>query len=362
MYENIEDVGPREDERQLAGMVAGALWLSVLPMLCIGLLLPGTDTSHWQIVLAISAPAAAWGAVCLFFIPWEHAGPLVFHLPSVLALPYIGVIVAFTGDGSSPFFITFLMLIVFCSYFYPPRTAIPYIVGCLIVQAFPLLYDAGAVDDGLLTQLWASAFVYAAVGSVVLIGKQQLVQLRDSAREQSLQDSLTGLANRRAFTELLNRVGGGSRESDTLGLLLLDIDDFKEVNTLYGLPGGDRVLRFVADMLQEFARAEDMVVRFGGDEFAIACPGPLTESGMQRLAERAIGAISDAGKRMELPGFELTASAGWALYPRDASTVNELIELVDLSLRAAKIAGKNRAQSALDWTSASMAPAQHRSA
>src|SRR5919197_3397168 len=170
MYEKLEDVGPREDERVLAGKVAGALWFSVLPMLCIALLLPGTDTSYWQLVLAISAPAATWGAICLFFMPWERAGALVFHLPSVLALPYIGVIIAFTGVATSPFFMTFLMLIVFCSYFYPPRTAIPYIVGCLIVQAFPLLYDRSAVDDGLLTQLWASAFVYAAVGSVVLIG------------------------------------------------------------------------------------------------------------------------------------------------------------------------------------------------
>src|SRR5512134_2927321 len=105
--------GPRADERVLAGKVAGALWASVLPMVVVALALPGAAADRWDVVLAVTAPAAAWGLACLFAIRWQTvATPLVYHAPSVLALPFICVLVAATGGTASPLVLTPLMLVV----------------------------------------------------------------------------------------------------------------------------------------------------------------------------------------------------------------------------------------------------------
>jgi diguanylate cyclase (GGDEF)-like protein len=334
-------VGPRKDERVLAGRAAGALWLTVLPMVAVSLVLPGSTSNASPLILLVTIPPLAWGAACLV-IPWERVvTPLFFHVPAVLALPYIGMLVALTGAEHSPFALTFLMLVGFCAYFFPARAAVPYLVSSLVVLGFPLIYQDDAFRTGFASQLWVATFVYAALGSVIMIGKHQLLAARDEARELSLRDFLTGLSNRRALTGMLETTFNGERESDSLGLLLIDLDDFKEANTLYGLLGGDMVLRAVADALRSISRDEDMVVRLGGDEFAIVGRG-VSEDGMERLAQRALEQVQRASSRLDLPGVRITASAGWAVYPVNASSTAELLSIADVSLRAAKAGGKNR--------------------
>jgi diguanylate cyclase (GGDEF)-like protein len=344
-----EKDGPRKDERELAGKVAGVLWLLVLPMVWVGMLLPGSVTAHWTILAAITVPALGWGAACLV-IPWERVKtPLLFHLPAALALLFIGALVAFGGIAQSPLVLTFLMLIAFCAYFFTPRAAVMYIACCPIVQALPLIYEPSSLQSGLLAEIWVAIFVYAAVGGVVMIGKRQLLALRDIAQDLSLHDSLTGVANRRALTDIFENHAIENGRSDSLGLAIVDLDDFKEANTLYGLPGGDRVLRTVADVLCSLARPVDTVVRLGGDEFALVAPG-ITSHGMQRFADRAVAGVRDAGVGIDLPGFNLSASAGWALYPDHGDSVDELMTVADMSLRAAKINGKDRSHAPVDWT------------
>jgi diguanylate cyclase (GGDEF)-like protein len=343
-----EKDGPRKEERALAGKVAGVLWLLVVPMVLVGLVLPGSVTEHWTVLAAITVPAAVWGTACLL-IPWDRVNtPLFFHVPAALALLFIGALVAFGGVTRSPLVLTFLMLIAFCAYFFTPRAATLYIVSSLVVQALPLVYEPSSLGSGLLAEIWVAVFVYAAVGGVVMVGKRQLLALRDMAHDLSLHDSLTGVANRRALTDIFDRHVGGTRQSDSFGLVIVDLDDFKEANTLYGLPGGDRVLRAVAEVLCSLARSEDTVVRLGGDEFAIVAPG-ISSNGMQRLADRAVAGLRDAGEGIDLPGFCLSASAGWALYPDHGESVDDLMSIADMSLRAAKIKGKNCSQAPVEW-------------
>jgi diguanylate cyclase (GGDEF)-like protein len=143
---------------------------------------------------------------------------------------------------------------------------------------------------------------------------------------------------------------GGERASDVTGLMLVDLDDFKEANTLYGHPGGDRVLCETAAALRSAARGEDMVARLGGDEFAVVAHG-LDVDDMRRLAERARDSVRASGARLdaELPGVRVTASIGWAMYPHSASTVEELIAAADVSLRGVKGSGKDNVLSPVDW-------------
>jgi diguanylate cyclase (GGDEF)-like protein len=143
---------------------------------------------------------------------------------------------------------------------------------------------------------------------------------------------------------------GGERASDVTGLMLVDLDDFKEANTRWGLPGGDRVLCGAALALRSAARTGDMVARLGGDEFALVAHG-LDVEGMRALASRVLEAVRAAGSefRGELPGLYLTASVGWALYPDTATTLEELMAAADLSLRGVKGRGKDSALSPADW-------------
>jgi diguanylate cyclase (GGDEF)-like protein len=343
-----DTIGPKSEERWLAGRVAGILWLFVLPMLFIGLALPGSINRHPVGLLLITLPAGLWGLACLV-MPWDRVKtPLLFHAPSIAALPYIALLVFWTGGDRSPFDLTLLMLLVFCAYFFPPRVAIPYLLGCIAVQALPILYDSNAVESGLLPDLWISIFVFASVGMVVMAGKQQLTGLRNEAHDLSLSDSLTGLGNRRALTSFLETRTNGRRQDDAVGLLIVDLDNFKDANTLYGLPGGDSVLCCVAEALCTLARSDDIVVRLGGDEFGIAAAN-VTEDGMRRLAERSVVTVRDAAANLDMPGYRLTASAGWALYPADVDSTDQLLTVADLSLRAAKMHGKDRFQSPVAW-------------
>lgn len=336
------------EERTLAGKVAGAMYLTAAICVAGMLVMPGVETTHWQVVVAVSGVAAIWSLVCFTVIRWESAPPAVSHFSTFMGFPATAIVVASTGGGRSPAIFYLLFIVVYVAYFYRPREAWPYLIACVVVHGLPLAYDHGAVDEGMLAELIILGPTYLIMGALIIAGKRLLVDLRDDAREASLRDSLTGLANRRALMDRLYSRVGGSREADATGLLLLDLDDFKDANTIYGHPGGDQVLRETARAIKSVAREGDLVARLGGDEFAVVAHG-ISEHGMRVLSGRILWAIRDADAKLELPEFQLRASAGWALYPKDADNVDELIAAADLAMRGAKLSGKDRSVSPLDW-------------
>jgi diguanylate cyclase (GGDEF)-like protein len=336
------------EERRLAGLVAGGLYATGAATATAILLLPGVPKAHWRGMLVLALVGMVWGAVCFAAIPWERAHPLVSHLSSAMGFPITALAVAATGGANSPARYYLLFIVVYCSYFYPPSEAIPYLVGCVAVYALPVLYDSGAVDEGFVADLAVMAPTFLVLGGLIIAGKRLLVELRDRADELARCDSLTGLANRRAFADALAAQQGGRRADDVFGLLLVDLDGFKDANTLYGFPAGDDVLKETAAALRSTTRPADLVARLGGDEFALLIRG-ASEQRMQTLANRVLGALRAADEKLELTGFRLSGSVGWALYPQDAETGDELVAAADLALRGAKATGKDRALSPLDW-------------
>ncbi|MFL5896727.1 MAG: GGDEF domain-containing protein [Thermoleophilaceae bacterium] len=330
------------EERRLAGTFAGVLYLTGA-ITVLGLLsLPGSETTHWPVVACASAFGAIWGTVCLVVIPWERIGPVVSHISSFMGLPIVAVTMAATGGAQSPARFYLFFIVVYVSYFYPPREAVPYLVGCIVVHALPLLYDSGAVHAHLPGELVIAGATYLVLGGGILAGKRLLVDLREQALELSRHDSLTGLFNRRALMELLTRHVGGKRSGDAIGLLVVDLDEFKHANTLFGHPGGDEVLRATAQALLASARGDDLVARLGGDEFAIVARG-VDRAVMDRLAQRVVDSVRRKDRDLALDGFHLRASVGWALYPGNGETVDELMVAADVALRDAKLRGKDRA-------------------
>jgi len=173
--------------------------------------------------------------------------------------------------------------------------------------------------------------------------------LHETVERQAVTDHLTGLANMRAFISILERELERSRRFDTpLGLVMLDIDDFKKVNDTYGHQQGDEVLAQVAGVLRDLSRDLDAPARYGGEEFAVILP-QTDDEGAALLAER----MREAVEALQIPrvgggaSLGVTASFGVASVPDTAADRSTLMAAADAALYRAKRSGKNRVERAL---------------
>lgn len=188
------------------------------------------------------------------------------------------------------------------------------------------------------------------VDGVVAISRDITEQKRLETRLETLaiEDSLTGLANRRRFDERLKEEWARAyRDRSSLALLMIDVDHFKAYNDEYGHPAGDACLRLVAKIIAaETQRAGDLAARYGGEEFAVLLPN-IDTAGCARIGERIRSAIHEAGlvHSTNLPAGCVTASVGGATcrpaLERTAG-VASLVEAADRALYAAKDAGRDR--------------------
>ena len=166
----------------------------------------------------------------------------------------------------------------------------------------------------------------------------ELEEMNERLKSLASTDALTGLKNRRAFEERLDKeLSRSRRHGHPLSLILLDIDHFKSYNDTYGHPKGDEILRLVGRTLSRAMRETDFATRYGGEEFAILLPDTDRE-GAQHLAERLRHTIESA----KWPDREITASVGVASYGERASTAEQLIDQADRALYRSKEQGRNR--------------------
>ncbi len=159
---------------------------------------------------------------------------------------------------------------------------------------------------------------------------------------QASHDWLTGLANRRAFEAVLqSELDNLAREP--LGLILLDLDQFKSVNDTGGHLAGDRLLRHVAQILRQNCRPDDLVARLGGDEFGLILPNCAAHDAIN-IAERLRESLEQADFVSDDHCFAVTASIGVACVTDPATTLEEALHRADAACYRAKEAGRNRVQ------------------
>jgi len=168
------------------------------------------------------------------------------------------------------------------------------------------------------------------------------VELHDQVARQAVTDELTGLFNHRRFQEVMDvEIAAARRYDRPLGLLMIDIDNFKSVNDTYGHQQGDLVLKAVAGVLQDSSREIDEPARYGGEEMAVALPQTDLE-GAYAIAERVRASVEALGvPRLDGAGvLRVTVSCGVAA-SRTASK-DQLVASADAALYRAKHSGKNR--------------------
>jgi diguanylate cyclase (GGDEF)-like protein/PAS domain S-box-containing protein len=170
---------------------------------------------------------------------------------------------------------------------------------------------------------------------------------REAFRNQALRDPLTDLYNRRYLEESLNReLRRAVRQKRSFGVMMIDIDHFKLFNDRYGHAAGDLLLKKLGAFVASRVRAEDIVCRYGGDEFSLV----LTDAAAKDLVKRAENLCSATRQfTMQWQGKSMsgiTASIGVAVFPDHGSTADELIKAADDALYAAKSDGRDRIRAA----------------
>ena len=171
------------------------------------------------------------------------------------------------------------------------------------------------------------------------------LRLRETLRDQSIRDALTGLYNRRYLEETLDReIRRAERTGQPLGIVMFDIDLFKQFNDAFGHGAGDHLLRDIGALLRTLSRREDIACRYGGDEFVIALLGTTLEDARQRAEE-----IRNAARHLDIRYQDgavgsVTLSLGVAAFPVHGATTETLIRAADAALYRAKQHGRARVE------------------
>jgi diguanylate cyclase (GGDEF)-like protein len=314
------------------------------------------------ILLPVSPPtdepgmAAGWligvGAVAAFFVA---AVPLLKapHRVSPNALLATGygslaliALLQWAGGGHSPYDELYVVSAIYVSAVHPPRRVLLFMAAVGVCLALPLFYDGwnGEYAGEALAHylMWSSLSAAAMLFTAdVRVQRMDLLEGEQEASALARRDPLTGLGNRRAFDEALERVVAGARRADRpLSLVIADIEGFKSVNDVHGHLEGDRCLRGVAAAIAASVRPSDDTFRWGGDEFAVLLPSTDREQA-GAVVDRIAQAVSqdvpppgDAALRLRYGVAEIGPGM-------DAQA---LMAAADADLRAAKDAEREPAQ------------------
>ncbi len=194
----------------------------------------------------------------------------------------------------------------------------------VLLVATPLLFGAGL---GLVA--WFTA--------VLTRSRRETVAQAERNRQQALHDALTGLPNRTLLRQRGDAALSGA-DAGTVGLMLIDLDRFKEVNDTLGHAYGDVLLQAVADRLRTTVRGSDTVARLGGDEFAILLPSVVDGESARQLAVRALAAM-EAPIEVDGVSLDVDASIGIALSGAHGDDVESLLQCADIAMYSAKDRG-----------------------
>lgn len=206
--------------------------------------------------------------------------------------------------------------------------------------------------DGLMRDSFVQSFTFMVVFIVVILTSLGFILMdKDRAdadnRHFATHDELTGVANRRALIQALDRdVAHAVRSGEPYALLMLDMDHFKSVNDTCGHRVGDQVLCHVAAIVRARLRSQDLVGRYGGEEFVVLLPGTPAQ-GAAVLAERLREAVAQAPCECQGRLIPVTVSIGvCGARLESGDTWDQLIHAADQALYAAKAAGRNRVECA----------------
>jgi diguanylate cyclase (GGDEF)-like protein len=325
--------------RFLGQMLLGGAGLTVVLSVALGLSDGPPGSEKWWLVYSASLVAAVVGLALV--VRRRPASPTVLAVVPSAAAVLIAVTMASVGSNSLSGLMLLTWPVLFAGYLLSPRAA--WCTLAVVVACMTVVLAASKAPQPLAIWVELATSVTLTLG-VVLRLRAQAEELHAALAEQARTDPLTGLGNRRAFTEALDREFARHRRyRQPLSLLAVDVDHFKVINDTHGHAAGDRTLRALAELLEGLVRASDTVGRVGGEEFGVLMP----DCGRRQALAR--GRALRAAVHYESQSWEhaITVSIGVATVPDSAWTVDELQDAADTALYAAKGAGRNRVTAAV---------------
>jgi diguanylate cyclase (GGDEF)-like protein/putative nucleotidyltransferase with HDIG domain len=287
----------------------------------------GTWHEPNRLAICMLWAVAVAGATLVRLIPGERivASPqrdLFFLCWSGLDIALIATLSIADGGARSPFALLFFLTLAFSALFYPLGMVVR--VGALNIVAFLIVGMLGADPHGF--YLW---FFTACLGGTAFMCACQ-ARNHDRQRAELLQvsrsDPLTGCLNRRGFEERLDaELDRAQRRAEPFGLVLLDLDGFKEVNDRLGHPAGDELLIWAVRAIEGVIRPMDALGRLGGDEFAVLLPG-AGQAELSEVRSRVSEAVAERAP----------SSVGAACFPADGTDAEEMLSYADGELYAGK--------------------------
>ena len=339
-------IGQEPGRRRLTYRIGGALMLvSAALVLLTTLVLDVIAQPHgWHrhaIVYAICAAAGALGVWQLRRRQTASARPLYLSMPMLIALSCAPLLLVSTlPPAMAGVLITLTQLLLVWPNLYSASVLPPWAglaATATIVAAYAWLVDITAERGRFVA--WGVVSVWLIVVWLAVTAARYGAEAAfESLRREATHDPLTGLANRRAFSEFLDtRIAASARQRDPVALVYLDIDHFKSINDRFGHPRGDAVLSWLGGLLGRQVRPGDLASRTGGEEFALVLPGCTLNDAVSR-ADRMRAAIESESVRW---GEPITVSLGVTAAWNGERSSADLMALADQALYAAKNAGRN---------------------
>ena len=294
-------------------------------------------------IFALLAAAGLFVLVVHDLLPPGSLGTAKFILEGSVAVTFATLLVVLTGREASPFFFTFPLIVGGAALVVSPR------VTFALAAAASLAYILAIAPPGsgglppmtvAVVGINITALILLAYVAMVIAREQR--RARDAAIRLSTVDNLTGLFNRTFFFAAVEReIARSARSGRGFCLLMMDLDELKQINDRYGHFFGDRVLRGVGEVIRAGGRRIDTAARYGGDEFVVLLP-ETDPTGAYVLAEKIRVGVADL--RIDVAGsmIQPSISIGVVGYPEDGRTSDELMITADASMYRSKHAGRNR--------------------
>ncbi|MBI5309521.1 MAG: diguanylate cyclase [Actinobacteria bacterium] len=329
--------------RPLHAFTAAAGWLMAIVLMLMSMAMPDADRSHISVALPVTLLALIPASLVFFFPPRLRS--MRHFVNDMLTLVMIAVVSYLTGGVESPALALVFAFMIHEGWFMSPRQLIPRAIAMVLVIVAPLAYEDIGEGANALSQI---ATIYMAVNVALWqtlamgLSRTYILRAQEVALRLAKLDPLTGLANRETFEADLERQLEDKPFSneDSLAIVMIDLEGFKRINSLRGHGAGDRLLCEIADALRVTMRADDVLARIGGDEFAALVPS-ASEHEARALAERLVSAIDDCvAISPDASASRITTCAGFSLFPTHGRTADELMSAADLALLTVKSGGR----------------------
>ncbi len=328
------EVVQRDEHASMVRSLTRVDWLVLLVVALHALVLRAApDSPRW-----LYATLAAYTVFVILFrwrgFPVQGAGARI-ALGAAAMVAFITIVTILTGGAASPMMNLYLLPIVLVSMTLGRRGALVVFTGVLLAWLSVIVGEGPLPDTAeLLSRIFSELGPYALIAYLTQALAGTIMTARRRIEEMAERDSLTGMLNLRTFKSILTREHGlrsrGARGG--YGILLVDMDDLKEVNDTHGHQAGNRAITSVAGAIQRAIRTTDMAARYGGDEFVVFLPDAapeVAEAVAQRIRNNAYRSLFPLGERLH----RMTVSVGAASYPRDGARHEDIVAAADVRMK-----------------------------